>query len=189
MRLRRRCSALRAAACISLTRLVDCRFFLLIRRTPRRFEGRRRGSVRYAARAPALRTAEQADVAGDLPRDTSRSRPRSVPPPPKQPHSICRPRAQADAIPTMNATSSTDEIAAVIRVARPTPARSPITISRSEGRSPRPARWPQAAVDRHERPARSRPGSGIFSQPAAIQTPADDQSRQQTAPSPPRPHT
>ena len=82
------------------------------------------------------REQQQARRRGRSPTGTRRWRSADVPPPPKQPHSICRPRAQADAMPTMNATNSSDDSTAAARVSRPRTRQRPTTTS-STG-----SRWP-----------------------------------------------
>ena len=60
--------------------------------------------------------------------------PASGPPPPKQPQSICSPRAQAEAIATTDPANSTAETTAAGRVSRPSTRQAPTTTSTTGSR-------------------------------------------------------
>ena len=55
----------------------------------------------------------------------------SWPPPPKQPHSICSPRAAAETIPARNTTSRVEDSTAASRVASPAISSTARPISRN----------------------------------------------------------
>ena len=107
----------------------------------------------------------------------------SKPPPPKQPQSIWRPRAQAEAMPMMKATNSSAETMAVDpgehaeRSGRARP-RS----RRRAARDRRSARWPRGAGRRRGPRARSRRRVGTLSGTGHEPHPADHQSREGAEP-------
>src|SRR5205823_9104679 len=94
------------------------------------------------------------------------------PPPPKQPHSIWRPRAQAAAVPATNTSSNPAETHAAGRVARP---RSRSTASASSTNGSPQAKGFTTVSGRisYARTARTpASGSPILATPAHVQTPA-----------------
>ena len=135
-----RISAARDAAACDSARRVAVDFFLdivvlssLVDRAAQ--AGSSRLSVAHGVRGRRTSQAleqQQADVAGDLPRVLRRPRSRRVPPLPRSSRTRSTGRAaQAEAMPTTNATSSSADTAAATRVSRPSSRQRPTRISRT----------------------------------------------------------